>query len=196
MKLRTAILSLSLPTLLVVGTAFALQDKGKPAEAGAPQGDELGKEMPKPTKEHAWLQTRVGTWDATVHCPMMGEPSKATETNKAFGDFWVVSEFNGNFMGSPFKGMSLSTYDPIKQKYVSSWCDTMTPSLFVMEGTMDAAGKKLTSTGKGPNMEGKIVEFTNVLEVKSPDETVFTMYETSKGASDPSAMKIEYKRKK
>ena len=198
MKICNALLLTSVPALLVLaGASVALQGMGETGqgtakEAGA-KADEM--HMYTPTKEHEWLQSRVGTWDCTVNCPMMGEPTKATETTKAFGDFWVISSFEGNFMGAPFQGKSLMTFDPMKKKYVSTWCDTMTPVLFVMEGTMDAAGKKLTSTGQGPNMEGQMVSYTNVVELKSDDHVVFTMYETSKGAQDPSTMTIEYKRR-
>jgi hypothetical protein len=45
-------------------------------------------------------------------------------------------------------------------------------------------------------MESAIVEYTNVLEITGPDSAKFTMYETSKGASDESAMTIDYKRLK
>jgi hypothetical protein len=179
--------------VLVCGS-FALQDKkAPPAQGGAA---EAGLPMPKPTKEHEWLKGRIGTWDCTVNCPMMGAPTKATETAKAFGDFSVSAEFQGEMMGQAFTGLSLMTYDPIKKKYVSTWCDTMMPAIMVFEGTLDASGKKLTSTGKGPNMEGAVVEYTNVLELTGPDSAKFTMYETSKGASDESAMTIDYKRRK
>jgi len=193
MNIRIGLISTVSAAVLVCGSSFALQDKpdpakGKPAEASMP--------IPKPTKEHDWLKTRVGSWEATVNCPMMGEPSKGTETIKAFGNFSIVSDFKGQMMGQDFTGLSVMTYDPIRKKYVSTWCDTMYPGISVFEGTMDASGKKLTSTGKSANMEGALVDWTNVLEVKSPDELVFTMYETAKGANDPSAMRIDYKRKK
>jgi hypothetical protein len=193
MNIRISLLSTMSAAVLVCGSSFALQDKtepakGKPTEASMPK--------PKPTKEHEWLKPRVGTWEATVTCPMMGEPSKGTETTKAFGDFSVVADFKGQMMGEEFTGLSVMTYDPIRKKYVSTWCDTMNPGIAVFEGTLDASGKKLTSTGKAPNMEGALVDFTSVLEVKGPDEAVFTMYETSKGANDPTSMRIDYKRKK
>lgn len=197
MNTRTA-LFVAVPALaLVTGVTFGLQEGGAPAQ-GKPTEATMSMDdlMPKPTKEHQWLKTRIGTWDCTTTCEMMGAPSKGVETTKAFGDFSTTSEFKGDMMGAPFTGVSFMTYDPVKQKYVSSWCDTMTPAIFISEGTMDAAGKKLTSTGKGANMEGKIVEHTSVLEIKSPDEAVFTMYETSKGPDDPSAMRIDYKRRK
>jgi hypothetical protein len=135
MKLRNAILSISLPALLVAGTAFALQD------------DHGGMEMPQPTKEHAMLQKRVGTWDCVVSCEMMGEPTKATETVEAFGGFWIVADFEGSFMGMPYQGKSLATYDPAKEKFVTTWCDTTSPNMMIMEGTAEAGGRKITSTG-------------------------------------------------
>lgn len=194
MKIRTALLSISIPALLVVGgAAFALQDKDKGHAAAGAQGDNMMPEMPKPTKEHQMLKSRIGTWDAAVSCPMMGN-STGTETNEAFGDFWIVSRFTGEMMGMPFKGMSLVGYDPIEQKYVSTWCDTMSPALMVMKGTME--GRKLTSTGKGPDMMGNVVEWTNVLELKDADHASFTMYETAKGADSPETMHIEYTRRK
>lgn len=196
MKTCTAILSISIPLILAAGTSFALQGKEKQAASAGAQGDVIAHEMPKPGKEHKWLMGRVGTWDCVVHCSMMPEPAKGVEINEAFGDFWIVSKFESSFMGQPMKGLSLMGYDPLKQKYVSTWCDNMSPSLFVMEGTMDASGKILTSTGKGPNMEGKVVDFTNVCEIKGDDACTFVMYETAKGPSAPDAMKIEYKRRK
>ena len=194
MNTRTALLATASAVVLVAGVSLGLQEKtGAPTEAGMKM-DEFP--MPKPTKEHEWLKSQIGTWDATVSCPMMGEPSKGTQTTKAFSDFTIVSEFQGEMMGQPFKGVAFTTYDPLKKKYVSTWCDSMMPGIYVSEGTVDAAGKKLTSNGEACNMENALADCTNVLEIKSPDEHVFTMYETSKGASDPSAMKIEYKRRK
>jgi hypothetical protein len=180
--------------VLACGASFALQEKKTPPAQGGVA--EAGMAMPKPTKEHEWLKGRIGTWDCTVNCPMMGAPTKATETTKAFGDFTVQAEFKGEMMGQPFTGMSFMTYDPIQKKYVSTWCDTTMPAIFVSQGTVDASGKKLTCTGKGPNMEGAIAEYTSVLEITGPDSATFTMYETAKGASDASAMTIEYKRRK
>jgi hypothetical protein len=192
MRTLVAFISTVSAAVLVCG-ASSLQDETPPRKGTA---QEASMPMPKPTQEHEWLMGRIGTWEATVTCPMMGEPTKATETTKAFGDFTIQSEFQGTMMGKPFTGQSLMTYDPVKKKYVSTWCDTMMPAIFVQEGTMDASGKKLTSTGDMANMEGAVVEYTSVYEITGPDTATFTLYETSKGANDPSAMRIDYKRKK
>lgn len=193
MNVRTALFATASAVVLVAGVSLGLQEKtGAPTEAGMKM-DEFT--MPPPTKEHEWLKGQIGTWDAAVHCQTMGD-SKGTRTTKAFGPYTIVSEYQGEMMGKPFKGMSFMTYDPLKKKYVSTWCDDMMPGIFVSEGTADAAGKKLTTTGEGCNMEYALVGYTHTLEIKSPDEHVMTMYETAKGPSDPNAMKIEYKRRK
>ena len=200
---RFRTLAATLPVLLLaVGSAFALQDTAKPkreaSDASARKDDPsaMKMEMPKPTKEHEWLKSRVGTWDCTMDCPMMGGPSKGTETAKMFGDFWLVTEFSGSMNGQSFKGMGQMTYDPMKQKFVMSCIDTMSPMQWRMEGTLDAAKKTLTCTGTNPTPDGKLVEMTCVLEQKSPDEWRMTMYETSKGPSDAMASKGEFKRRK
>ena len=193
MNSRAALFATFPAALLVAGVCFGFQEKAKPAEAGM-KTDEMP--MPKPTKEHEWLKGFVGSWDCTTHCPMMGEPSKGTETTKAFSDFTILTEQHGLMMGQPFTGMGFLTYDPNKQKYVGTWCDSIFPGIFVYEGTTDAGGHRLTATGMGCNMEGAVVDHTLTYEIKGPDEKLFTMYETAKGPNDPSAMKIEYKRHK
>ena len=198
MDSRTSLFSFAVPAALVLaGAVLFFQGDKKPSgqEPAKPgEGAMQMPEMPKPTKEHEWLKGRAGTWDATVN--MMGQTSKATEVNKMLGDFVLLSDFDGAFMGQPFKGHSVTTYDPMKKKYVSTWCDSTAPVLMVMEGTADASGKTLTLKGMGPDMQNKLVEYTFQTEVKGPDETTFTMFESSKGAASPMTMRIDYKRRK
>ena len=66
--------------------------------------------------------------------------------------FWTVSLFESEFMGMPFRGRSTLGYDPQKKKWVGTWVDSMSPSMFVMEGGYDAAGKVLTMHCRGPHM--------------------------------------------
>lgn len=194
MSTRTTLFSLTLPVLVLAGSLVAVSQGEK-----KPQGGENGHAMPempmpKPTKEHEWLKGRVGTWETTVTC--MGQTTRGTEVTKAHGDFWVISDFEGSFMNMPYKGHGLMTFDPDKKKFVSTWCDTMSPTLMVSEGTTDAAGKVLTMEGTCKGMEGVPVTSKQVMEIKDNDSCTFTMYDKAKGPSDPMAMKIEYKRKK
>jgi hypothetical protein len=160
-------------------------------------------EPPKPTKEHEELKSEVGAWDAEVSMWMSpdAEPmkSKAVETNEMFGDFWLMSEFEGEFGGEKFKGHSMLGYDPAKKKYVGTWTDTMSPYLMTMEGDYDEATHTSTMYGMGTSMEtGKAEKSKMVTVYTSDDEKTFTMYMEKPGAEDEwiKVMEIKYKRRK
>jgi hypothetical protein len=107
------------------------------------------------------------------------------------GGFWLIGEFQGEFMGMPFKGRSIDGYDQLKKKYVSLWVDSFSSFPMVSEGNF--AGKVLTLTGEAPNMEGKIVKYRTTSEVKDKDTMVMQMFE---GDSKEPNMVITYKRRK
>ena len=54
---------------------------------------------------------------------------------------FVQPEFTGEFMGKPFRGVSLTGYDNTKQKYNSVWIDDMHTSMFTSEGKAKTATK-------------------------------------------------------
>lgn len=160
-------------------------------------------EPPKPAKEHKDLETEVGVWDADVSMWMSPEAepmkSKAVETNEKFGDFWIMSKFEGDFGGMKFKGHSMLGYDPAKKKYVGTWTDTMSPYLMTMEGDYDESTHTSTMYGTGTSMEtGKPEKSKMVTQYTSDDEKTFTMYMENPGAEGEwiKVMEIKYKRRK
>ncbi len=76
-------------------------------------------EMPKPVKEHEWLQQYVGEWESEAEIVMEPgkEPmkSKGTETVRAIGGFWIQCENKGSMMGKGFTGVATIGYDPDKK---------------------------------------------------------------------------------
>jgi hypothetical protein len=115
-------------------------------------------QMPQPTEEHAEILRGAGSWEGTMKAWMPGMPESSMsckEENVAFGPFWLVSTFECDFMGMPYRGQGSVGYDPMKQKYVGTWYDNMSPTLAVMEGEEDAAGK-LTMRWTAPTMDGSI----------------------------------------
>jgi len=170
--------------LTVVGCCLALVVR--PSSAQPP--------MPKPGPEHAALKQFVGEWDATVS--FMGAESKGTAVYKMdLGGFWLTQQFKGEFGGEKFEGRGATGYDPIKKKYVSTWMDSMSPTLMVMEGKFDTAKNTFTETGEGPGPDGKMMKMKNVSEIKDKDTILFTMYSVADG-KDQQMFKITYKRKK
>lgn len=155
-------------------------------------GTVYAQEMPKPGPEHEHLKKYVGTWDATMK--MGGMDSKCTSTYKAdLGGFWLSSTFDGEILGMKFQGKGMDGYDPAKKKYVSTWCDSMSPTMMVMEGAYDKDKKTLTMEGDGMGPDGKPAKNKSVTIWKDDDNYVFHMY---MGDAKEPMFTIEYKRKK
>src|SRR5687767_548016 len=136
--------------------------------------------MPKPVKEHEWLQQFVGEWEVEAECVM--EPGKppvkcqGSEAVRSLGGFWIVSEFKSNMMGMNMDARMTVGYDPTKNKYVGSWVDSCTSHMWKYEGTVDASGNILTLEAEGPNMvkPGATARYKDVTEFKSQDHRVLT----------------------
>jgi hypothetical protein len=155
---------------------------------------------PKAGPEHEILKSDVGSWEAIVESFMPGAPapitSKGTETNQLMGGLWLVTDFKGEMMGSPFQGHGVMGYDATKKKYVGTWVDTMSSGLGVSESTWDAATKTLTGTIEAPDPAGQLQKMKSVVTYKDPDTRVFTLSGAGPDGKDVKFMTITYKRKK
>jgi hypothetical protein len=148
----------------------------------------------EPTKEHEWLKNHVGKWNAKVG-GMMGESEGACTIESGPGGLWNVSHFESTMMGQPFTGMEILGYDSLKGKFVSVWVDSMSHTLSVMEGTYDAATKKLVMKGESLGMDGEVAEMTNTTEY-GDDKMAFTMGMEGPDGGVVPTMTIDYSRKK
>jgi len=137
-------------------------------------------EMPKPVKEHEWLQKFMGEWNVEMECsggpgqePMKG---KGTEKVRMLGGFWVISEGEGEMMGQAMSNILTIGYDTDKKKYVGTWVDSMMNQMWKYEGTVNSEGTTLTLETEGPcpMQGGKICKFREAIEFKGKDQKVFT----------------------
>jgi hypothetical protein len=155
--------------------------------------------MPEPQAEHRWLQQLVGDWSSEVHVFMEGQEmtSQGSEHVRAIGGFWTVAENKGEFAGQPFTGLQTLGFDPEKGKFVGTWVDSVNNYMWVYEGELDAAKKKLTlrTKGKCPMNPDGLSNFEEVIELKSPDHKVFTSSVQGKDGKWTKGMQIEYRRK-
>lgn len=156
--------------------------------------------MPKPGPEHQLMTEDAGTWDATVE--VFGAPgappmvSKGVETNTmGCGGLCLITDFKSDMMGQAFHGHGMGTWDPNKKKYVGSWTDSMSTSVFVSESTYDPATKTMTGWMEGPDMSGKIQKTKSIVEYKPDGSRVFTMYQPAPDGKEAVGMRITYKRK-
>ncbi|TWT49992.1 hypothetical protein KOR42_36760 [Thalassoglobus neptunius] len=137
-------------------------------------------EFPSPEPEHQWLQKFVGNWSLTSKAKM-GPDQPDVECSgrmqcQMLGEFWLINKMDSEMMDSTMKGVQSIGYDPVKEKYIGTWVDSMTSTLWVYEGTVNEAGTKLTLEADGPNFTtpGKTAKFRDAYEFRSPDHLVVT----------------------
>lgn len=153
-------------------------------------------EPPKPGPEHARLKELAGTWDCTGKLAGQIEFKGVSTSKMELGGFWLITEFEAELFGQPFRGRSLDGYDPIKKKYVSIWTDSMSPTPMILEGDIDKDGKVVTLTGEGGGPHG-VMKYRTVTEFKDKDTFVWTMYApVGENGKEAAMMTATYKRKK
>jgi hypothetical protein len=157
-------------------------------------------EMPKPQKEHAWLERFAGKWDAESEIYM--EPDqpplkvKGEESARMIGGFWLMAESKSEIFDTPVTGILTLGYDPEAKTYVGTWVDSMTGYLWTYKGTVDDDGKTLTLTTRGPcpKKPGTLANFREVLELKEKDHKTFTSFMQEDDGSWTKLVAINYRR--
>jgi len=151
-------------------------------------------QMPAPGPEMDILKKDVGEWD--VEIKVWAEPgaepsvSKGSESTRMFGQYWTVTNFEGNMMGLDFKGHGTYRYHPQKKKYVGVWMDSLGPYMMLTEGDYDKDTKTLTMAGDNPGPDGVSV-FTYTMTTAYKDgNRIMTMYMQPKGSAEDQKIKF------
>ncbi len=187
-----------LSTLIVLASGLCLgalnqgKEKAPASEAAAQDPFQAG-------PQHARLQKHVGTWDAII---IMADPTGAEQRSKAtmamtkHSDFHTIENFDGEFMGMPFKGHGINGYCPLKKQYYTLWTDSMAASPLVLYGDWDEKKGELTLTGEGVGMSGKLEPFRTVTKYPDDDHITWAMYGPGPDGKEALHLRIEYTRKK
>ena len=182
---------------LLAGSA-ALQAQETTQDSPAPGVPE----MPKPQKEHQWLQQLVGEWNVESEANFgPDQPSfkcSGTESVRSLGGFWTVGEGKANMMGMQVNSVMTLGYDPQKKKYVGTWVDSVQSHMWHYTGTLDESGKVLTLEAEGPNMlaPGEMAKYRDVIEIKSKDEKILRSSMQNADGEWVNFMTATYTRKK
>jgi len=158
----------------------------------------MAKGMPGP--EHKELAEAVGTWSFTSKHYMKpgGDPMtmKGTSVIKTiFNGRFMIEEFKGNFMGSPFEGMLLLGYSNIEEQFISLWIGSMNTEFSFASGTKNENGNLQMS---GMMTDVKTPQGRPFRHVsKNIDKNHFTveMHDTMPDGSEMLMMEINYTRK-
>ncbi|MFN0134623.1 MAG: DUF1579 domain-containing protein [Phycisphaerae bacterium] len=186
--------------------AGGAQEGGTPPGMTAEEAKcmELMMTLGQPADEHKAMAAHfVGTWDTESKMFMgPGEPMTSKGSCKSTAIFdgrYITEEYEGDMMGQPFKGMSLSGYDRINKQYVNTWIDSMSTGTFNSTGTYDASKKAYTYKGDMcmPTEDGKVnkMPIRMVITINSNDKHTFEWFEMKDG-KETKTMEITYTRRK
>lgn len=192
--------ALVVATVFVAGLALA-DNKTAPTDVQKADAAKQMEQAMAPGAAHKRLDPFVGEWNAEVKAWMAPDqpPVASKGTAKAtwiLDGRYVQEEFNGDFMGQPFRGMSLTGHDNVRGKYRTVWVDNMSTTIVTGEGDLDAAGKVLTFNGDyACAMTGDKNKQVKLLSrIVSKDKYIFEMHDPSLGANSK-IMEITYTRK-
>lgn len=186
---------------LAMPASFAEAKEKKQPKQMDPQAmmDEY-KKLATPGEPHKQLASLVGSWSTKTKEWM--EPGKPpTEANGSCEEKMLLDgrflqqECTGEMMGQPFNGVGVIGYDNLKKKYVSTWSDSMSTGIFMMEGTGSADGKTVTLKGGHQEPMGGFMTHRAVWKIIDPNNQIFEMYGAHKGQKEMKMLEITYTRK-
>ena len=94
-----------------------------------------------PGEPHEKMAATAGKWKATVKSWMGPDEPMVTHgeaIREVILDGRVLKEtFTGDFMGTPFHGVSMTGYDNVSGEYWSTWNDSMSTGIMVSHGVWD-----------------------------------------------------------
>jgi Protein of unknown function (DUF1579) len=158
------------------------------------------KKLARPGEPHKQLASLAGSWTTTTKEWM--EPDKppvestgTTEMRTVLDGRFLQQDYTGSLMGEPYSGIGISGYDNLRERYVSTWIDTMSTSIFTMEGTASADGKTITLHGAHAEPGGGQMTHRAVWTLVDNNTQTFEMYGAHHGGKEMKMMEITYTRK-
>lgn len=152
-----------------------------------------------PGEPHKQLASMEGKWDTKTKSWM--EPNKppmesmgSCEQKMILGGRFLKQKCTGDMMGKTFEGIGLTGYDNQSKKYTSTWMDSMSTTLHVMEG---GSSDENTITQEGQYtcpIRGEM-KLRAVTKMVDRNTNIFEMYGTDKSGQEMKMMEITYTRK-
>lgn len=196
--------------LMLIGTCLVMAACSATAEERH-HAQEMGKmdmqammetwmKLAQPAEPHAQLAGMAGSW--TTKSKEWMEPGNppvestgTSEMTMLLGGRFLQQRFDGSMMGRPYNGIGTTAYDNVRQRYVSTWIDTMSTGIFMMEGTAGADGKTITLHGDHQMPGGGKMKHRAVWTIVDGNNQTFEMYGTHGHGKEMKMMEIAYTRR-
>lgn len=212
---NSRVIGFFLPLVLLAATFGASTRAGEPTPTPSKQQSEaemMAKmaELAAPGEHHQQLAALAGSWTYTVKMAMnpgesLAEMGHGTALRKSImgGRYFTMDVSGKMLMPGPdgkigdvdFKGMSVDAYDNVKQKFVSTWIDSMGTSITLSEGNYDPASKSFTYDFEFEPVPGVKTKARQIVKVIDADHHQMDWYE-SRGGQLVKTMEIDYVRGK
>jgi len=155
-----------------------------------------------PGEGHKKLDALVGTFDAkvrsTVDPSRSPEDSVGTSTNSwVLGGRYVEQEFDGEFMGEPYRGIGYTGYDNVQKKFVSVWMDTAGTGMMLLTSAADKTGKTISGSARiwDPLTEKPLPVESKII-ITDNDHHSFELWAKAPNGKMIKLIDIQYTRKK
>jgi hypothetical protein len=203
--MRKAIGIMAILLTAAAGAAPHHEEDAPKAEQGAGSAamEEMMAEWMKystPGPEHEHFKKAVGTWKTTGR--MWMEPGADPVESKGSAVFRLIfdgrflqQEYRGEWMGSPFTGISIEGFDRFRKQHVSVWIDSMSTLMFVSRGSCDEDGTACTYLAEMDDpMSGQLGRpVKSTMRWTDENTMVFEMYDM-RGADWFRHMELVYRR--
>lgn len=185
---------------LTMTTAFAGEPHKKSADQMDPQAMmELYQKLAAPGEPHRQLASLVGSW--TTQTKEWMEPGKPPMESTGSSVFTMLLEgrflqqkYQGAMMGQPYSGIGITAYDNLGKRYVSTWMDSMSTGIFIMEGTASPDGKTITLHGQHDEPGGGTMTHRAIWKIVDHNTQTFEMYGAHDGGQETKMLEITYSR--
>ncbi len=162
----------------------------------------IAQEKPKSNPiELEVLKASIGVWDAEIDVWPEGPDSssikfKGVETNRPYGEYWIASDFDSEFMGQTMKIHSIVGYDLDQKKLVGTIIDHG-PYAARMTGDYDVKSKTVRWKTEAKDTNGKPMVQKTLITQESADERVLVLSVPGKDKDEfTKFMQIRFVRRK
>ena len=158
----------------------------------------IAQETPEPMPvELEVIEAYIGAWDAEIEVWPAGLDSPSTtfkgvETNRPYGDYWIASDFDSEYMGETIRVHSIVGYDLDEKKMVGTIIDHG-PYAASMIGEYDVESRTVhwTTEAKHPNGE-PMVQKTLVTQINANERVLVLMVPGEKKDDFTKFMQIRF----
>ncbi|SEQ05485.1 DUF1579 domain-containing protein [Nitrosomonas ureae] len=161
---------------------------------------EVYTKLATPGEPHKLFTSLTGSW--TTKTKEWMDPQKpavestgSVDIKLLLGGRFLQQEITGSMHGKPYSGIWTVAYDNLLKQYVSTWIDTMSTQIFIMNGTANADGKTITLTGQHAEVGGGYMAHRAIWKIVDGNAQEFIMYGTHHGGDEMKMLEVIYTRK-